>query len=229
MAGATPEQELTALWYTDTVLDGDYELLAILVDERGAESRALSSVTIHNATPVIALRDFRSQPAWVGSREISWQASSPMAKPVSITIEYSPDAGAHWLTLAKEITATNTFTWTTDAYPDSTQGRLRLSASDGLLTGKSVSPPFAVNNDNESPQIRLLGPLAGRSYHGTVPIAWKALDPDNDELRIDIAYRRGDGEWVNLAQGIPNSGSFAWDTQGLEPADDYEVRVTATG
>jgi len=234
MAGVTPKEELTALWYTNTILDGEYELVVILVDAQGSESRAVSNVTIRNATPVITFRDtFRrpgevaSQPPWTGSRAISWQAISPAGRPLSVTIQYSPNGGSHWITLAQEITATNTFSWTTGAYPDSTQGLLRLIATDGVLTGRITSPPFSVNNDNEPPRIRLLAPLSSRSYNGVVPITWSASDPDGDALTIDIASRRGDGEWMNLARSVQNSGSFLWNTQGLTPAEDYEIRVTA--
>lgn len=58
-------------------------------------------------------------------------------------------------------------------------------------------------------------------------IAWEAADPNGDNLRYSLSFRRGAGSpWISLRENILE-GNYDWDTRSVADGR-YEVRVTAT-
>ena len=231
-------------WDTTTALDGAYELVAWVVDAAGYTSRVGQEVTVRNGTPSISLRYFTTSLPWQGMKQIFWEAESPLRRPMSVTVEYSPDDGTHWIMLDKGIPATGAFLWNTATYPDSLRARLRLVVTDGGHYGQVTSPSFVLNNVNEPPHVTLLAPKPGKPQSGQVLfdhtltekqdlaggqvyIAWQAYDPDGDALTIDLDYRRGNEDWLALARRLPNTGSYVWQTKEMPAAEDYALRITA--
>ncbi len=218
------------VWDTTTVLDGNYELVAMISSTQGHTSLVTTTVEVRNMTTSIAFQNFPYDAIWRGTKQLAWQMEPAPKRPMSLTIEYSPDAGNHWIEISSftVISPAASFDWNTTAYPDSPQALLRLTLADGPRRSRVISKPFAVNNVNESPQIALLAPQADSVHGGSVYIAWQAQDYDGDEVLIDLEYRQGNGPWVTLARRIPNVGHYSWPTRGLPAAKDYELRVTAT-
>ena len=225
--GTRDDDGWCAVWDTTATLDGAYELVASVISREGHTSHVTQEVPIRNVTPSITFQPSVNTGRWQGTREIAWLAEHPSGKPVSVTVEYSPDAGARWIGLAANIPSSKTFLWDTERYPDSRSALLRLTVSDGVHSSQSTSEPFVLNNVNEAPHVALLAPRSGAVCGNQVDIAWQAWDPDNDWLVIDLDYRRRDGPWINLARSLSNGGHHTWETGQLAPARDYELRITA--
>ena len=228
-----PENGWGITWDTTTVLDGAYTLVAWVVDVAGHTSWIEREVVVHNVTPSISLRYFTAGLSWRGVRRVFWEAESPLGRPLSITMEYSPDDGSHWITVNRDIpAAAESFAWNTAVYPDSLRARLRLWVTDGFHSSQVTSPPFVLNNVNEPPRVTFLAPGPGKGQDilagGQVYIAWQAYDPDGDALTIDLDYRRGQGDWLPLAHQLPDTGSYVWQIEDKAPdMGDYALRITA--
>jgi hypothetical protein len=58
-------------------------------------------------------------------------------------------------------------------------------------------------------------------------VRWTASDPDSADLRYMVAYSSDGGEmWVPIASNITES-SCVWNTSGIDPGNDYLVKVMA--
>jgi len=217
------------LWDTATAFDGRYDLLAIITEAQGRIASIEQSISIHNQDIDMTIVSPRKGERWSDTQEIAWQIASPTLRPLSITLEYSPDAGSHWITIADGITATQSLLWNTTRYPDSARALVRLNATDGKRYYQATSEPFVLDNTNEAPVITLVSPSTDSSWGEAVPIVWQAFDPDGDplQIRIEYQYERG-AAWVILAQNIANSGRYTWDTSGLPAGGEYSLRITAS-
>ena len=216
------------IWNTFTVLDGEYQLLALISTQGGSVSQIQKKVRVVNTSLSITLQPFPADDEFQGFERIYWRATHPAAKPVSVTVEYSPDGGNLWMLIAEDTRAVGSCPWNTVTYPDSSNGLLRLIVTDGVHYGAATSAPLVLNNVNEAPYVTLSSPNVDHGYGSVVQVAWQAWDPDGDVLAVDLDYRRTDGVWSSLARQIPNSGKFAWDVGQLPPGVDYELRITVT-
>jgi len=216
------------VWNTATALDGEYQLVVLVTDNKGQISRFKRQVIVRNNTPSIALKDFAASEPWHGFRRVSWYAEHPAGEPMTVTVEYSPDDGKHWIQLATDIPSSETFLWDTEAHPDATDARLRLTVTDGVRYGQTVSEPFSVDNVNDPPQVTLLSPQAGKPYGGPIRITWQAWDPDDDPLTVSLDYRRDDGDWWPLVYDTPDRGYYDWDPAFSPRAETYDLRVTVS-
>ena len=45
---------------------------------------------------------------------------------------------------------------------------------------------------------------------------------------VDVAYKHGDGEWVNITSGQKDIRTLEWDTTTVLDGTDYLLRVVAT-
>jgi hypothetical protein len=62
---------------------------------------------------------------------------------------------------------------------------------------------------------------------GIRPLAWKASDPNSDDLTYRLFLRReGDTEWTPIASGLSTT-LYAWDTTSW-PDGRYELRLVAS-
>lgn len=215
-------------WNTRTALDGTYHLVALLTDAEGNTRRLEQEAVVRNATPCVSFVSFATQSAWQGSHLVQWQIHHPLGTPTSVSLEYSADDGRSWTEIASGIQARNSYLWDTTLYPDSRQGRLRLSVSDSLHYNEAISGPFVLNNVNEAPEVRLLAPRPGTMNKEQTQIAWHAWDPDADPIRVTLAYRCGDDDWTPIASDLSNSGKFTWDTSQLPTEYNYALKITAT-
>ena len=223
----TGENGWGTIWNTYTVLDGEYDLVALVVAAGkriyGVERR----VSVQNTCLSIEFGRFSAREHWRGFQRIFWYVRNSTGKPMSVTVEYSPDGGTYWMELARDIPSTRSFLWDTEAFPDSNDALLRLTVTDGKHYARTISPPFTLNNVSEPPYVTLLSPKSGHPYHGKLLITWHAWDPDNDALTIDLDYRRSGEPWRSLAHHVPNTGSYEWEIPDLAPANDYELRIVA--
>ncbi|MEE8402069.1 MAG: PEGA domain-containing protein [Candidatus Hydrothermarchaeaceae archaeon] len=104
--------------------------------------------------------------------------------------------------------------------------RITGVATDGKL---SVSSEWNVDvgEFNHAPSVASLSPKSGEIIIKDVDIRWKAEDPDNDDLRIDIYYSKNKGNaWEALAAGEKNDGSFTWGTNDVNDGE-YVLKIVA--
>jgi len=63
---------------------------------------------------------------------------------------------------------------------------------------------------------------------GNLQINWTATDVDvGDELGIKLEYGRS-GSWTKIAEDLPNTGTYSWDTTSAVDATGYSLRITVT-
>ncbi|NLG28387.1 MAG: hypothetical protein GX557_10780, partial [Chloroflexi bacterium] len=229
--GLSTDQGWEVLWDTAGVLDGTYDLVAQL--ELGAPggaaavgSAVLSTrVQVRNNALGVTLSRFTSVRPLQGEQTLEWTVRGAQAEPL-LDLAYSPDNGLHWLAVAEGLPSKPPYVWDTRAYPDSTHGLLRVTVRAGAQRSSTLSVPFGVNNTNSAPTVALLHPSEGSTQSGRARVVWHATDPDGDALVVRLDYRRGDGAWLALDAGLPNTGAYEWALDDLTPAADYQLRIT---
>lgn len=77
---------------------------------------------------------------------VAWDASDPDGDSLSFILEYSPDDGLTWQTIATGLSG-GAYDWTPTFAPVGTS-RLRFTASDGFNTGQAVSEIFYIQPTN---------------------------------------------------------------------------------
>ena len=215
------------VWNTLPILDGDYTLVAAVHHADARSSQAEVRVQVRNATPFIRL-DTPADSRLEGFQRIRWIAHHPLGKPMSVTLGFSPDSGAHWIELASDIPSTESYLWDTRSVPDTMTGLLKATVTDDLYTVVAEGGPFSLDNTNDAPSVTLLSPRPGRSYGGETKVCWEATDRNEDELALSLAYRRGQGAWRALDIPLSSIGCYTWSLATLVPDDNYELRITAT-
>ncbi len=128
-----------------------------------------------------------------GMQAIEW-STDPAAS--SVSIWYSPDAGAHWLPMALNTPNTGSLMCSTQDFPDAAFGQFRIVAADsaGRIFGFQKSGHYCtVNNHNtHMPFVRIVdstisyNALVAESVHN-IPLL--AGTPAWDSLDITLYYR----------------------------------------
>ncbi len=92
---------------------------------------------------------------------------------------------------------------------------------------RKVIKTDTLNLGNAAPLITLDHPTGGETITGDLQINWTATDPDGDAITVDLTYRKGSGNWIDIATDLPNTGTYTWDTTTVSDGMDYRVRVLA--
>jgi hypothetical protein len=81
--------------------------------------------------------------------------------------------------------------------------------------------------ENRPPQVELLSPKGGEEFSGDYLITWRAIDPESENLKIDLkASPDGGKTWVSLLDKGENTGEFLWSLQGF-PDGNYTLKIVA--
>lgn len=82
---------------------------------------------------------------------------------------------------------------------------------------------------NQPPNIEVIIPNGGEVWSGEEDIHWNAIDPDKDDLSIDIFYSDNGGiSWSEIAIGEENDGSYTWDTRTVSNGTNYLIKIKAS-
>ena len=74
--------------------------------------------------------------------------------------------------------------------------------------------------------LRLISPAGGENWTGPRDIGWEVVDPDGDQILVDLYLLDGTGS-TPIALGIPaGEGTFSWDTTEA-PNGTYRIRAVA--
>jgi len=69
----------------------------------------------------------------------------------------------------------------------------------------------------------------GGTIGGMLPVQWTATSPQGLDLTIKIEYKNDTAtDWSLVAENEENDGSYTWDITGLDAAEKYMVKITAT-
>ncbi len=185
--------------------------------------------TLHSRTPGRSLPQVRIHAPASGasisdSLTVSWTAhDSDSDDRLSSLVQYSPDAGSTWITLAANVisaeqTITRTFGPLADL-PGSAPGaaRVRVLTSDGYNTASAVSAGFTVAD--QAPSVAIAAPQSGQRFAATDVVQLDALATDPEDGG-DISP-----SWYSSDQLI-QSASFGA-LRGLAPGQHtLEARAT---
>ncbi len=229
---ARPQRgQWSLLWNTHAILDGKHVLVAELGAAQGEVYYLEHAVEVQNARPSIALLQGPGADPVNGVERTVWYAQHPAGQPMTVTVEYSPDAGGHWMPLAQGLPEGVSLTWDSARVPDSDAAYLRVTATDGVYARQVTHGPFVVANANDPPHVILLRPRPGETLGRKVTIAWQATDaeasPHAQEIRVALYVRAGEEPWRLLAEGLPGTGRYEWDTTEQAPGTDYTLRIVA--
>ncbi len=165
-----------------------------------------------------------------GLYQIQWSLG-PVNETVTTTVEYSRDAGGTWKPLLKTSSGDSVFQWDTESVPDGTRYRLRVEVSGDTSYGiVHSSHDFTINNPgNGAPDIVLHSFKRNVILSGDQTIQWSAADPEGDPLTISIFGSTDNGAtWSVIAEQLPNSGEFVWDTRPQANSKFFRVKIVAS-
>jgi cysteine-rich repeat protein len=109
---------------------------------------------------------------------LAWHAEDADGEPLVFLVQYSPDGGTTWETLAADWPGT-TLDVSLDHLPGTTAGLVRVIASDGFLTGAAVSASTFIVAD-KVPAVRILPPT-GAPVAGTQTVVLRGAGRDAED------------------------------------------------
>ncbi|NJL59220.1 MAG: hypothetical protein HC887_05800, partial [Desulfobacteraceae bacterium] len=161
-------------------------------------SAILKEVAVSANAPMLTLTDAPSNPD--GQYTIKWIGSDADGDKLSYTIEYNPDvsyADSEWVVLAADIDQAQ---WKEDfsQLPGGNHAKIRVTVSDGILTGYAESAEFTV--PVKAPEVFIYDPEWGFAYSEDEDILLEAeafdlqdewLPDDKLEWISDIGNKSG--------------------------------------
>lgn len=129
-----------AIWLKATVSDGSFERTA-LCDQAFAIGNSVA--------PSISLLTPSGGDEVVGSRSISWRATTPTNRKVTVKVDISTDMAQSWDTLAEDLPAQGRIMWDTTSLRAGQRILVRALASDVIASSVTMTwPPLVVSGTN---------------------------------------------------------------------------------
>lgn len=138
---------------------------------------------------------------------VSWTASDPDGDPLFFNVQYSPDAGATWQTVAQNMIENSVAISATNV-PASDQALFRVWASDGIHTAGDTADATA-SVPNHAPQVEIMEPAMTVTAIVSQTIAFSAWSYDADAggfmeeaqltWRSSLDGTLGNGHYLSLA------------------------------
>ncbi len=140
----------------------------------------------------ITIVNFQSHRILSGGQTVQWTS---LASGGSIDIWFSPDAGASWQTVAKNVLNSGSYPWNTTTFPDCSFGILRVFVKDtsGNIYGFAQSQDYFTikNTTTGSPFVRIMN----TDFRADVPITQSLLnlqmligEPQSHPLSVNMFY-----------------------------------------
>ncbi len=157
-----------------------------------------------------------------GPTVIRWSAADTDGDPLTYLVQYTPDAGMTWITLAVDWTE-QTLEVSREALRGSTQGRIRVLASDGFRSSVDESDAvFSVLNhapnvtiDRPGVEERLIG-------HQQLVLEANVQDLEDGELAANRV------QWTSSRDGVLGNGALVLLDASILSEGNHVITVTAT-
>lgn len=134
------------------------------------------------------------------STMIAWTASDADSDQLSYLVQFSGNNGATWTTLASNLTV-NQYAVNLDTLPGTSQGRIRVLASDGFHTAQDQSDGmFTIAG--RGPIIDILTPTNNSSYVGSLPVMLQGTANDLEDGELSGASLK----WISNLDGQIGTG-----------------------
>ncbi len=146
--------------------------------------------------------------------DISWQGhDADSGDIVHYAIQYSPDSGATWRSIANDVVGTPdsspiTLTLNHVSLPGSSAGgaRIRVAASDGYHTGLAVSAPFTLTNRSPEPFIITPGQGETTPADQAAVVRGAASDAEDGDITGAGLTWQVDGQAVGTGEDLNVAG-----------------------
>lgn len=233
----TPEQisDINSLFISELV---PYVVGTMHVDIEGPGGILLKRISAGTAQPTITVTAPNGGETLTGDPiTVSWIASDPDNDPLTFHVQYSPDNGITWETVAQNVTE-NSVKVDPSNIVAGTRSRFRVWVSDGIHTTSDISDAsFTV--PNRVPTAQIIEPSSDVTIAAgeTLGLVGKAYDVDTgtmDDARlewrsnIDGLLGHGDRVSINsLSIGTHTLTFRADDGAGGMASDTIEVTVVA--
>lgn len=154
---------------------------------------------------------------------IAWQGSDPDGDTLSFTLFYSPDDGQNWqpMLVNTPLTGVTLSTAMLHDMPKSSQGRMKIVASDGVNTGEDVSEGLFVV-PGSAPTVLILSPEPDASAPEGSYVSFSASASDIEDGILTGARV----QWLSNRDGVLGQG-LTLDTPSLSPGH-HTITVVAT-
>ncbi|MHB1294202.1 MAG: fibronectin type III domain-containing protein [Anaerolineae bacterium] len=179
--------------------------------------------------PELTLHEPQGDETWSGVRTIRWTALDPGDQALRILVERSADGGYTWKRIGTSTENSGTMNWDTT---DDANGIyvVRVTADNGQARVSQQSGPLVVSNSEQStPVISVIYPRGGQVWSGTQEVRWSASGDPESTLGVDLSYSLdGGASWGSIARGVPNTGSYIWDTTVLPNCSAVWLRASVS-
>ena len=169
---------------------------------------------------------------------IQWQGSDPDNDPLTYLIQFSPDGGITWETLAADWPE-QSYEIALDFLGETTNGLIRVMASDGFNVAMDVSDGV-FSTPNVPPSVSIFSPQAQAAFSGVQLIVFRGLGQDREDGILsdnqlswtsDRDGFLGTGEVFNLEATQLSEGEHiitlsAVDSKGLVNTDTVTIGVS---
>lgn len=198
---------------------------------------AQADVNVVNRNPVVTVISPAGGELVCNGINIAWVAQDPDGDSLTYALEYSADGGSSFAPIASGLVGSCpppgppycSYFWDTSGLPSGNNYLIRITASDGELTGQDVSAsPFVI--DNTPPVVSWVSPASGSTITIS-PVTLQATATDNVAVTgVEFLYST-DGFITSTLIGIDNSPegnvySVNWEPGAL-PAGSYQLRARA--
>jgi len=202
--------------------------LAVLADEQIREitvrhnDQVLSTRTASPRHPELTILRPRGGEALTGAVvRLQWEASDPDGDPLTYTVQFSADGGDRWEVLDLDLSST----WCDvdlRRLKGTSQGRIRVIASDSFNSSTAVSDLFTVRN--HAPEIRVTSPPADSLFSGRQVIRFAAVAQD----REDGSVTGTNLVWTSDLDGPLGTGEVLHREAADLSRGTHRITVTAT-
>ncbi len=154
---------------------------------------------------------------------VQWQGQDSDGDALTYLVQYSPDEGATWHTLAADWSEPALEVFPEDVPGSTTGGRIRVIASDGFRVGGDTSDaPFHV--PNHPPRVWLQLPPANESFSRDQQVLFEAeaLDIEDGSLPEERIV------WTSSRDGVLGAGRFLSREATALSEGIHTITVTAT-
>lgn len=237
LLGENEADDGTFTWDTETVENGSYYRIKVVVDDgtttAADESTADFNInnSITNLLPVITVNTPNGGEIWTGSENITWTATDNDGDTLTVTLYFSADGGTSWSQIVTGEANDGTYSWDTTQVASGGAYQLKALADDGRSTAFDLSDgSFTIDNagENTLPVVTVSAPNGGETWTGSQNITWTATDGDDDTLIMAFYYSTDGGDiWRLISALEANDGTFNWSTSSASSGSGFKVKVVA--